>query len=95
MPNIIDDTKGAVATPSAKSLVLQSRLHASLGIIGLLYAAVLIYPKAVAILAGNTHVLGVGTVANLALAFGSLMFLRNARYFRARASTTTPPPHVR
>jgi len=63
----------------------QRRLVAnlSLGFIGLSVAAVLIYPKAVALVSGGLAVLGTGAVANLALVFGSLMFLREAQ--RARA----------
>jgi hypothetical protein len=60
----------------------KSRVNLSLGVIGITGAAVLIYPKAALLLAGDLSVLGVGAVANLALLFGSLMFLRNAQMFR-------------
>lgn len=69
----------------ALSFRRQSWLNLSLGVIGLSYAAVLIYPKAARLIDGDMTVFGVGAVANLALVFGSLMFLRNARIFRARA----------
>jgi hypothetical protein len=54
----------------------------SLGVSGLVYAAVLLTPKLLTLGAGNPDVLGTGFVANLALLFGSLMFLREA--LRAR-----------
>ena len=63
----------------------QARLNLVLGVSGLTCAAVLIYPKAARLVDGDLTALGVGAVANLALVFGSLMFLRNWRLFRAAA----------
>ena len=57
-------------------------MWATLGVAGLGYAAALLSPKVTALLAGNLGVIGTGFIANLALVFGSLMFLREA--FRAR-----------
>ena len=68
-----------------KNWRMQSRVHLALGVIGLVAAAVLIYPKAVRVAGGDMSVLGRGAVANLALVFGSIMFLRNARFFRRKA----------
>jgi hypothetical protein len=62
-----------------------------MGIVGLAFAAYKIFPKAQRLFAGNLHVLGVGAAANLALVFGSLMFLRNARYFRRQAAAAGKP----
>ena len=39
-----------------------------------------------ALAGGNLRVLGIGAVANLCLVFGSLMFLRNTRYFHGEAT---------
>ena len=75
------------STRATRTLRLHSWLHAVLGIAGLMFAVVLIYPKAHRLINGDPRVLGRGAVANLALLFGSLMFLRNARYFRRVAST--------
>jgi hypothetical protein len=74
----------------ARKFRLQSWLHAVLGVIGLAFASYMIYPKAQRIIAGEHGVLGRGAVANVALVLGSLMFLRNARYFRRRASASLP-----
>ena len=52
-------------------------------------AAWLIYPKVPHIFAGDPTVFGRGFVANLALVFGSLMFLRNARFFSRQMSEPT------
>ena len=75
----------------ASVITPQGRLVANLtlGFIGLSGAAALIYPKVVALVAGGVEVLGTGAVANLALAFGSLMFLREAQ--RARALVKPRP----
>ena len=75
-------------TRVGRMLRLQSWLHAALGVAGLTFAVFLIYPKAHRLINGDPHVLGRGAVANLALLFGSLMFLRNARYFRRRATSS-------
>jgi hypothetical protein len=56
--------------------------NASAGIVGLSVASVLIAPKVIALAAGNLQVLGTGAVANLALVFGSLMFVREAMRIR-------------
>src|SRR5689334_6330644 len=60
---------------------IQARLHAVLGIAGLAQAAILLSPKIPRLLAADSSVFGRGLLANLALVFGSLMFLRNARFF--------------
>lgn len=65
-------------------------INTSTGILGLGMAAVLIYPKVVALLGGTLAPLGLGAVANLALVFGSLMFLREAQRARRRIA---PRPH--
>ena len=54
-------------------------LDAGLGVTGLGYAVFLAAPKVAAIMAGSLEVVGVGLIANLALAFGSLMLLREAQ----------------
>lgn len=59
--------------------------NASLGVTGLGLASILMTPKIAALVAGNVAVLGTGAVANLALVFGSLMFLREAQRARAIA----------
>ena len=71
---------------ATRSFRAQSWLHGALGVVGLAFAIFLIFPKAERLIAGDPSVLGRGAVANLALVFGSFMFLRNARYFRRRAS---------
>jgi len=70
----------------------QSRVHLALGIIGLTAAAVLIFPKATRLIDGDLTVFGRGAIANLALVFGSLMFVRNWRVFRAQASAENREP---
>ncbi len=77
--------------PQKDVTVLRRRVvvNASLGLVGLSIASVLILPKAVALAAGSLEVLGTGAVANLALVFGSLMFLRKAQ--RARAIIKPSP----
>ena len=60
----------------------QSRLQASLGVVGLGGASLLIAPKVALLLGGNLEAVGLGLIANLALVFGSLMFLRNAHQLR-------------
>ena len=77
----------ATDSHAARKLRFHSWLHAALGIVGLLFATFMIYSKAHRLIAGDSGVWGRGAVANLALLFGSLMFLRNARYFRRRAGT--------
>ena len=72
----------------------QSRVHLALGIIGLTAAAVLIFPKATRLIDGDLTVLGRGAIANLALVFGSLMFLRNSRQFRTRGSAESREPRA-
>jgi len=67
---------------AARMLRFHTWLHAALGVIGLVFAIYLIYPKAHRLINGDPRVLGRGAVANVALLFGSLMFLRNARHFR-------------
>lgn len=67
----------------------RSALPASLSILGLATGVVLLTPKIVALLAGDLAVIGTGFVANLALIFGSLMFLREALRIRRQA----PPRH--
>ena len=57
--------------------------HLTLGLSGLSVAAALLHPKVVALAAGSIEVLGTGAAANLALVFGSLMFLREAQRGRA------------
>ena len=74
----------------ARTLRFHSWLHAALGIVGLTFAAFLIYPKVQRLINGDSRVLGRGAVANMALLFGSAMFLRNARYFRRRVDSTEP-----
>jgi hypothetical protein len=64
---------------------MQSRVQLALGVIGVGYAFVLMYPKAVRLLAGDSSVLGRGAIANVALLLGSLMFLRNWKFFRAQS----------
>ena len=60
-------------------------LNGSLGLAGLSVASLLLAPKVVALASGSLEVLGTGAVANLALVFGSLMFLRQAQRTRAVA----------
>ena len=60
-------------------------LNGSLGLAGLSVASLLLAPKVVALASGSLEVLGTGAVANLALVFGSLMFLREAQRTRAAA----------
>ena len=64
---------------------MHGRVHLALGVIGLVWAFVLIYPKAVLVARGDMSVLGRGALANLALVFGSLMFLGNAHFFRGKS----------
>ena len=77
----------AVDTRVGRTLRLQSWLHAALGVAGLTVAVFLIYPKVHRLINGDPHVIGRGALANLALLFGSLMFLRNARYFWRRVAS--------
>ena len=70
---------------TARTLRFHTWLHAALGVIGLIFAVYLIYPKAHRLINGDPRVLGRGVVANVALLFGSLMFLRNARHFHRGA----------
>ena len=70
---------------AARTLRVHTWLHAALGVIGLVFALYLIYPKALGLINGDPRVLGRGAVANVALLLGSLMFLRNARRFRRSA----------
>jgi hypothetical protein len=67
-------------TPGRRAL-----LNGSLGLTGLSVATLILAPKVVALAAGSLEVLGTGVVANLALVFGSLMFLREAQRTRAAA----------
>jgi len=76
---------------AAGNFGLQSWLHAVLGVIGLAFASYMIFPKLQRLIAGDYGVLGRGAVANVALVLGSLMFLRNARYFRRRAAAPGAP----
>ena len=71
-----------VTAPAERSLRRRVVVNGALGATGLGVAAVLIYPKMIALTAGAA-VFGTGAVANLALVFGSVMFLREAK--RARA----------
>ena len=64
-------------------------LNTSLGTLGLGVASWLIYPKVAVFMIGGVGALGMGLVANLALVFGSLMFLREAQ--RARGLTRSRP----
>ena len=64
-------------------------VNSSLGALGLGVASLLIYPKVVAFMVGGAVAFGVGLIANLALVFGSLMFLREAQ--RGRALTRSRP----
>ena len=73
-------------TRTALRLRRQSLGFTALGVVGLSYAATLIAPKLALLLGGNLDVIGVGFIANLALTFGSLMFLRNAQQFRRQAT---------
>ena len=78
-------------TPGRRAL-----LNGSMGLTGLSVATLLLAPKVVALAAGSLEVLGTGVVANLALVFGSLMFLREAQRTRAAAKpqpddATRPP----
>ena len=68
---------------------VQARVHAFLGVAGLAKAMLLLYPKVPRILAADSSVFGRGLLANLALVFGSLMFLRNARFFSKQAVPRT------
>ena len=52
--------------------------NAILGTIALAAGGVLIYPKVIALFEGTQGVIGVGALANLALLFGGLMFVREA-----------------
>jgi len=81
---------GAVQDKQAMRVRRRLVFNASTGVVGLSTASVLLAPKVAALLAGNLAVLGVGAVANLALVFGSLMFLREAQ--RARATLRPEPP---
>ena len=76
---------------AARNFRLHSWLHAVLGVIGLAFASYMIFPKVQRLIAGDHGVLGRGAVANVALVLGSLMFLRNARYFRRRAAASVTP----
>jgi hypothetical protein len=71
-----DDTQVALRLRS------RSRLQAATGVIGLGAGGLLVAPKLALLAAGNLEVIGVGLIANLALVFGSLMFLRNAQQMR-------------
>ena len=73
-----DSTGKQVATPAERRLRRRVVFSGALGATGLGVAAVLIYPKVIALTAGAAA-LGVGAVANLALVFGSVMFLREAK----------------
>ena len=73
--------------PVAVRLQRQSRLQASLGVVGLGGASLLIAPKLALLITGNLEAIGIGLVANLALVFGSLMFLRNARQLRQQRTS--------
>ena len=64
----------------------QMRMQASLGAVGLGAASFLIAPKLALLFAGSLEPFGVGLIANLALVFGSLMFLRNAQQMRRQAT---------
>jgi ribosomal-protein-alanine N-acetyltransferase len=77
---VIDPEDGLVWRFELRRSATRRRVifNASAGIVGLSLASVLIAPKALALAAGNMEVLGTGAVANLALVFGSLMFLREA-----------------
>ena len=68
---------------SSRTLRRRMLGNAALGVVGSAWGAVLIYPKVLALAAGSLDALGIGAIANLALLFGSLMFLREAQ--RARA----------
>jgi ABC-type transporter lipoprotein component MlaA len=81
---------GAVQEKQAMQVRRRLVFNASAGVVGLSTASVLLAPKVAALLTGNLAVLGVGAVANLALVFGSLMFLREAQ--RARATLRPEPP---
>lgn len=54
-------------------------LNLVVGTVAVGAAALLITPKVISLLDGSLEVLGVGAIANLALAFGGLMFLREAQ----------------
>lgn len=77
------------STTVGKPLRRRVAWNASLGVTGLGIASILVAPKVAALVAGNLAVLGTGAVANLALVFGSLMFLREAQ--RARAVARARP----
>ena len=66
---------------------MQSGLQSSLGVIGLGAASILIEPKLALLVAGNLEIVGMGLIANLALVFGSLMFLRNAQQLRQQPTS--------
>lgn len=65
-------------------------VNLALGSVALGAAAILITPKVIALLDGSLQVVGVGALANLALLFGGLMFLREGvRCYRdARRSSS-------
>jgi hypothetical protein len=69
----------------------QSRLQASLGVVGLGGASLLLAPKVALLLGGNLDAVGLGLIANLALAFGSLMLLRNAHQLRQQRKSQPRP----
>lgn len=60
-------------------------VHVALGVVGLSCASLLIAPKVALLVGGSLSVIGVGFVANLALVFGSLMFLRTAQQMHRQA----------
>jgi hypothetical protein len=78
---------------SAPARVLRRRviLSTSLGATGLGAASLLMFPKLAALMSGSLEVIGLGAVANLALVFGSLMFLREAQSARALLSSRSRP----
>jgi hypothetical protein len=80
---LIKDThSGAAVTTTSGRALRRVVINASFGTLGLGTASLLLYPKIAALVAGGGLSLGTGFVANLALVFGSLMFLREAQ--RAR-----------
>lgn len=82
---------GSDETRIALRLRRQSLAFTALGVVGLGCASLLIAPKLALLIGGSVEVIGVGFIANLGLAFGSLMFLRNAQQFRRQATSLLRP----
>ncbi len=80
---VTNDSPSKVARLARRKVIV----NAGLGTVGLASASLLLYPEVVGLVVGNLGVIGLGTVANLALVFGSLMFLREARRARAELAS--------